>query len=179
MFLIKNKLFILFFSIFVFVIVIFIYKKISFWIYAKRLKKRFNQSRHAEKDAEKYLKKKGFTILETQKSKPIHITIGDKIHQYLIRIDYLVKRNGRIYVVEVKSGDKSPYITNRDTRRQMLEYYLAYKPSGILLLNMKNKNLSEVKFQFENTSQQWIRNTLWFFAGIAFSLLVYYLFFGG
>ncbi|GAI99068.1 unnamed protein product, partial [marine sediment metagenome] len=32
--------------------------------------------------------------------------------------------------------------------------YLAYQPSGILLLNMKNKSISEVKFQFESTMRQ-------------------------
>ena len=179
MFFIRNKIFILFISLFIFILGVFLYNKIAYWFNARSLKKRFARSKRAEREAEKFLKKKGFAIVDSQKSKPILITIGDKIHRYLIRIDYLVRKKGKIYVVEVKSGEKSPYITNRETRRQMLEYYLAYQPNGIILLNMKSKSIAEVKFQFEKKSHQWIIKLFWFVAGIIFSILIYYLFFGG
>jgi hypothetical protein len=61
----------------------------------------------------------------------------------------------------------------------MLEYYLAYQPCGILLLNMKNKNISEVKFQFESTMRQKIIKIVYFLAGAIFSLILYYLLQGG
>ena len=161
------------------VICLILYIRISNWLRAKRLRKRFSKSRQAEKEAEKILKKNGYAIIDAQKSKPLLITIGDKIHRYLVRIDYLVRKRGKVYVVEVKSGEKIPYITNRETRRQMLEYYLAYQPSGIILLNMKNKSISEVKFQFESTSRQWIIRISYFIAGIIFTLVLYYLLRGG
>jgi len=178
---IENKIFILFFSLFAGIICLFIYIKVNHWINSNKLKKRFSRSRIAEKEAEKLLQKKGYTIVDIQKSKPILITIGDKIHRYLIRIDYLVRKRGKVYVVEVKSGEKNPYITNRETRRQMLEYYLAYQPNGIILLNMRNKSISEVKFQFEKTSRQsaWIIKLGYFFAGIIFTLFLYFLLYGG
>jgi len=161
------------------IICLFLYIKISNWLRAKRLKQRFSKSRKAEKEAEKILRKKGYTVIDVQKCKPLLITIGDKIHRYLVRIDYLVRKRGKVYVVEVKSGEKIPYITNRETRRQMLEYYLAYQPSGIILLNMKNKSISEVKFQFESTSRQWIIRISYFIAGIIFTLVLYCLLRGG
>ena len=161
------------------IVCLVLYIKISNWLRAKRLRKRFSKSRQAEKEAEKILRKNGYTIIDVQKSKPLLITIGDKIHRYLVRIDYLARKRGRVYVVEVKSGEKIPYITNRETRRQMLEYYLAYQPSGILLLNMKNKSISEVKFQFGSTSRQWIIRISYFIAGIIFTLVLYYLLRGG
>ncbi|HEC91745.1 MAG TPA: hypothetical protein ENI51_01925 [Candidatus Atribacteria bacterium] len=61
----------------------------------------------------------------------------------------------------------------------MLEYYLAFQPSGILLLNMKNKSISEVKFQFETTSRQWMNRIIYFLAGMIFTLFLYYLLRGG
>ena len=161
------------------IICLFMYVKISNWFRAKRLKQRFSKSRQAEKEAEKILRKRGYTIIDVQKCKPLLITIGDKIHRYLVRIDYLVRKRGKVYVVEVKSGEKIPYITNRETRRQMLEYYLAYQPSGIILLNMKSRSISEVKFQFESTSRQWIIRISYFIAGIIFALILYYLLRGG
>ena len=156
-----------------------LYLKISNWLRTKRLRKRFSKSRQAEKEAEKILKRNGYAIIDAQKSKPLLVTIGDKIHRYLVRIDYLARKKGKIYVVEVKSGEKIPYITNRETRRQMLEYYLAYQPSGILLLNMKNKSISEVKFQFEGTISQKIIKIVYFLAGAIISLVLYYLLQGG
>jgi len=161
------------------IICLILYIKISKWLRAKRLRKRFSKSRQAEKEAEKILKKNGYAIIDAQKSKPLLITIGDKIHRYLVRIDYLVRKRGKVYVVEVKSGEKIPYITNRETRRQMLEYYLAYQPSGILLLNMKNKSISEVKFQFENIFRRRTIKIAYFLAGVIFSLILYYLLQGG
>lgn len=156
-----------------------LYLKTSNWLRIKGLRKRFSKSRQAEKEAEKILKKNGYTIIDAQKSKPLLVTIGDKVHRYLVRIDYLARKKGKIYVVEVKSGEKIPYITNRDTRRQMLEYYLAYQPSGILLLNMKNKSIYEVKFQFESIMPQRIIKLVYFLAGATISLVLYYLLQGG
>lgn len=161
------------------IISLILYIKISNWLKAERLRKRFSKSRQAEKEAEKILKKNGYAIIDVQKSKPLLLTIGDKIHRYLVRIDYLVRKKGKVYVVEVKSGEKIPYITNRETRRQMLEYYLAYQPSGILLLNMKNKSISEVKFQFESTIRQRVIKIVYFLAGAIFTLVLYYLLKGG
>lgn len=170
-------IFILFFCGGVFCLVLFI--KINNWLRAKRLRKRFSKSRQAEKEAEKILRKNGYTIIDAQKSKPLLITIGNRIHRYLVRIDYLARKRGKVFVVEVKSGDKIPYITNRETRRQILEYYLAYQPCGILLLNMKNKNISEVKFQFESSIRQKIIKLIYFLSGVIFSLALYYLLQGG
>lgn len=162
------------------IICLVLFVKIGNWLRAKRLRKRFSKSRQAEKEAEKILKKNGYTVIDAQKSKPLLITIGDKIHRYLVRIDYLARKRGKVFVVEVKSGEKIPYITNRETRRQMLEYYLAYQPCGILLLNMKNKSISEVKFQFESTMRQKvIIKLVYFLAGAIFSLVLYYLLQGG
>ena len=169
--------FILFISGGMICLVLFI--KIGNWLRVKRLRKRFSKSRQAEKEAEKILKKNGYAIIDAQKSKPLLITIGDKIHRYLVRIDYLARKRGKVFVVEVKSGEKIPYITNRETRRQMLEYYLAYQPCGILLLNMKNKSISEVKFQFESTRRQKAIKLVYFLAGAIFSLVLYYLLQGG
>jgi len=136
-------IFVLFVSGGIICLVLFI--KISNWLRAKRLRKRFSKSRQAEKEAEKILRKNGYEI----------------------------------FVVEVKSGEKIPYITNRETRRQMLEYYLAYQPCGILLLNMKNKSISEVKFQFESTIRPKAMKIIYFLAGAIFSLVLYYLLQGG
>lgn len=175
----ENKFLILILFISGGVICLFLYIKISNCLRAKRLRKRFSKSRQAEKEAEKILRKKGYKIIDIQKSKPLFITIGDKIHRYLVRIDYLVKKRGKVYVVEVKNGEKTSYITNRETRRQMLEYYFAYQPKGILLLNMKSRTISEVKFQFKNVFRQWIIKIIYFLAGVIFAIFLYYLLRGG
>jgi hypothetical protein len=44
---------------------------------------------------------------------------------------------------------------------------------------MKNKNISEVKFQFESTMRQKAIKLIYFLAGAIFSLVLYYLLQGG
>jgi len=156
-------------------LLICIFVKFYDLVRVKKIQKRFSKGRKAEKAAEKILTRNGYAIIDVQKSKPLLVTIGDKIHRYVVRIDYLVRKRGKVYVVEVKSGEKIPYITNRETRRQMLEYYLAFQPRGILLLNMKNKSISEVRFQLENTPGKWLNRIVFFILGIIFTYFLQYL----
>ena len=92
------------------IICLVLFIKISNWLRAKRLRKRFSKSRQAEKEAEKVLRKNGYTIIDAQKSKPLLITIGDKIHRYLVRIDYLARKRGKVFVVEVRAERRFPIL---------------------------------------------------------------------
>ena len=148
--------------------------QIKKYIHSHRAVKRVLTSQRAEKGAEKLLKKHGFQILERQQTRPLIIKIGRRIHHYLIRIDFLVKKGNKKYIVEVKNGHKNSYITNRDTRRQLLEYFLAYQSCDIILLNMKNKKFSRIKFDLPYFHTQWIENLIFFFLGILAVLITIY-----
>jgi hypothetical protein len=58
----------------------------------------------------------------------------------------LVRRGGGRYVVEVKSGAVAPRVQTPGTRRQLLEYQLAFDVDGILLFDADRRELHEVSF---------------------------------
>lgn len=151
-----------------------LYLKTRDYINNRKAKKRSVTSKRAEKKAEKWLKRNGFQIIEKQQSRPLIIQTGRTSHRYLIRTDFLVKKGGRKYIVEVKSGRKNSYITNRDTRRQLLEYYLAYQTYGIILFDMEHKKFSEVKFFLPYFHSKWIENTIFFLLGALLTMLAVY-----
>src|SRR5262245_45038780 len=51
-----------------------------------------------------------------------------------LRADYLVEQNGQLLVAEVKTGDEAPNLETAATRRQLLEYYVAFAADGVLLV---------------------------------------------
>jgi hypothetical protein len=66
--------------------------------------------------------------------------------------DYLVSRDGVDMVVEVKTGDGAR-LGYADTRRQMLEYQLAFGVSAVILLDADRSILKEVTFPLAQTEQ--------------------------
>ncbi len=148
--------------------------KIKNLINNRKAKKRSFISKRAEKTAEKWLKRNGFQVMEKQQSRPLIIKTGKTSHRYLIRTDFLVKKGGRKYIVEVKSGQKNSSITNRDTRRQLLEYFLAYQSYGIILFDIEHKKFSEIKFSLPHFHSRWIENTIFFLLGALMVMLSFY-----
>lgn len=151
-----------------------LYLKMQNILSRQKATKRAVISKHAEKKAEMLLKRNGFQIIDRQQSKPLIIKAGSVPHRYLIRIDFLVKKNGRTYVVEVKSGSKNK-ITKRETRRQLLEYFLAYQPYGIILFDMDTKKFSEIRFLLPYFHSRLIENAIYFLLGALIAFLGMYI----
>ena len=59
----------------------------------------------------------------------------------------MVKKNGKKYIVEVKTGDTAANPNYSATRRQMLEYNLASE-LPLLFVNMDELTVEEVRFPF-------------------------------
>lgn len=115
----------------------------------KRLRKRMNRARKAEGRALKFLNASGYEILDVQKRVPFVTFVDGKPYKNSIQADYVVTKDGLRYVVEVKTGEEATQVTNTQTRRQLLEYYLIYRPDGILLLDMESQVIREVNFQVD------------------------------
>jgi hypothetical protein len=58
----------------------------------------------------------------------------------------LVSKGGKSYVVDVKARHEGPRLSYPQTRRQLLEYFVTYKPDGVLLMDMENKRVHEIRF---------------------------------
>jgi len=114
---------------------------------SSRSRKRLKRARKGEAEAVRFLEERGYTVIEAQKKKTIITWINGKPRRNRLSADYYVKKGGRTYVAEVKTGRKGIRPALAGTRRQLLEYYLAFKPHGILLVDMEKGCLHEIGFE--------------------------------
>lgn len=119
-----------------------------------KLHKYLRRARKGEKKAISFLEGKGYTIIGIQERKTFITRIdGNPRHNHLT-VDLLAKKHGKIYVVEVKTGKKSSKPLLAGTRRQLLEYFLVFRPYGVLLLDMEKSKLHEISFEICDDNSQ-------------------------
>lgn len=121
--------------------------KVKSYIQERKVRKRFERGNKLELQAKNFLKSKGYTVVDYQ-SIYTHKYLEDGEMQYAeIQPDYIVKKNGKTYIVEVKSGSQAITARNRNTRRQLLEYDYVVENDGVFLLDMENRQLKLVQFK--------------------------------
>lgn len=88
----------------------------------------------------------GFSICERQPRVSWWVAQDDERREVVLRGDYLVRRRGRRYLAEVKTGDAAELGASSATRRQLLEYQLAFGVDGILLVCPEREAVHHVEF---------------------------------
>jgi hypothetical protein len=63
-----------------------------------------------------------------------------------LRADYLVEYGDELLVAEVKTGDEAPEVTTAATRRQLLEYHVAFGVDGVLLVSPERGTIQRIVF---------------------------------
>ena len=106
-------------------------------------------ARKAEDRAERMLKRAGYDILDRQVQGLFVFLVDDEEVQTTCRADLLVGRRGKQLIAEVKSGDTVTNPAHPATRRQLLEYQLAFDVDGLLLVDMHHERIREVAFPVE------------------------------
>lgn len=136
-----------------------------------KIKKYLKKAKRAEVKAASILKEHGYTIKNYQKHKKIKITINGKTEERSVYADFIVKKNFKTYIVEVKTGKQTNAAAGL-VRRQLLEYYIVFKVDGILLLDMENIKLNMVEFDKNYFNQNRRMYLLFFLLGIMLSSFV-------
>lgn len=145
------------------------------WWRSFRLKKKVKRAKKGEKQALDLLESEGYEILELQKRAPICAKVDGVACKTYIAADVLVRKDGRVYVAEIKTGSEATKVSHAPTRRQLLEYFFIFKPYGILLVNMEQKKICKVEFSLVTNEQgikSGMRILLWFLVGIIFGWLL-------
>ena len=99
-----------------------------------------------EERAAGWLEEHGYTIVGAQVLVDHPVRIDDRTVVIALRADYLVERGGARYVVEVKTGALAPRIETSATRRQILEYRIAFDVDGVVLVDAETGRVHEVSF---------------------------------
>lgn len=112
----------------------------------RRMGRSRTMGRRGEEIAFRLLKRAGFQILEEQPSAQTYVSVDGQRHAFTLRGDALVSKQGRCFLVEIKSTSHSADLKHRDTRRQLLEYATAFDVEACLLVNAERETIQVVTF---------------------------------
>lgn len=129
----------------------------------RRWQARRRQARamRGERQAERLLDRLGYTICDRQVPTSFAVTCDGEVHEVPLRADLLVERDGKRYVAEVKTGRVAPRLATATTRRQLLEYRVAYDVDGILLVDAEDGRVMHVDFHLPGRPRgAWARTAL-------------------
>lgn len=116
------------------------------WRASQVARRRGARAVRGEREAELLLARLGYEVIERQACVEWAIACDGEDHFVELRADLLVERDGQRYVAEVKTGISAPLLTNPATRRQLLEYFVAYGVESILLVDVEADLVREIRF---------------------------------
>jgi hypothetical protein len=99
-----------------------------------------------EERAAGLLRDHGFAVIGSQVDVEHSVSIDHRTVVISLRADYLAEKDGLRYVVEVKTGALAPRIETSATRRQILEYRVAFDVDGVVLVDAESHSVHEVTF---------------------------------
>jgi len=115
-----------------------------------RARRRASRAGGGEEDAAVLLRRAGFKIVARQARTWWTPTVDGEPFETELRADYLVEAEGELFVAEVKTGDEAPQLSTAATRRQLLEYqvafHLAFGADGVLLVCPELGAIHRVQF---------------------------------
>lgn len=116
------------------------------WLVRRRLAGARERGAAGEVRAEGLLKRMGFTIVGRQVAARYGLGVDGAEIPVDLRADFVVARRGRCYVAEVKTGTFAPKLETAATRRQLLEYRVAFAVDGVLLVDADAGRVRRVEF---------------------------------
>ena len=109
-------------------------------------RRRMARATAGEQRAIALLETHGYELLGAQVRATYELLVDGAPHDVTVRADYVVTRVGLAYVAEVKTGELAPRIDTIATRRQLLEYRMAFDVAGVLLVDVESARVREVIF---------------------------------
>lgn len=113
---------------------------------SRRAKRRIVRAIQGERDAERFVRERGFKILAVQPEYVWQLSVDGRPAQVVLRPDLILERNGRRYVGDVKTGQSAPNPLMTSTRRQLLEYLIACDVDGVLVIDIEARRIRSLVF---------------------------------
>jgi hypothetical protein len=124
------------------------------WRGSWRARRRATRAIAGEGDAATLLRRAGFRIVAVQARTWWAPLVDGEPHQIELRADYLVEADGELLVAEVKTGDEAPRLTTAATRRQLLEYHVAFDVDGVLLVCPELGSIHRIEFPLHDSADR-------------------------
>ena len=116
------------------------------WLRGLRARARSAHAYEGELRAARILRAHGFSIVGAQVAAEYPVEVDGEIVVCGVRADYVVQKRGARFVAEVKTGTFAPRIATASTRRQLLEYEIAFGVDGVLLVDAERDVIHTVSF---------------------------------
>jgi len=116
------------------------------WRGSWRARRRAARAGAGEDRAAALLRGAGFRIVARQARTWWAPVIDGEPHETELRADYLVEAGGELLVAEVKTGDEAPRLATAATRRQLLEYHVAFAADAVLLVCPERGSIHRIEF---------------------------------
>lgn len=123
--------------------------------------------RFSEKDAENILKRYGYQIIKKAPRKTIITKFEGQDHLSYTEADYLVKKNKKIFLVHVKSGEGEFDPNEPGFRHKLMVNDYSFAPDALLILDLATGSLLPVTFEFPHQ-----RNIDSFFQGLIIVFII-------
>ncbi|MGD0523548.1 MAG: hypothetical protein ABSE49_00315 [Polyangiaceae bacterium] len=126
------------------------------WAKASRawaLRDRAARGAEGEARAEKLLRAAGYSVVARQAAGSWTVHSDGAPLEVGLRADYIVARDGRRFVAEVKTGRLAPRLETAATRRQLLEYRFAFEVDGVLLVDADAARVSAIEFASHHSAR--------------------------
>lgn len=104
------------------------------------------RGQRGERDALRLLRRAGYTLEARQLRSSYAVQVDETVAEVQLQADFIVSRAGRRLVAEVKTGVHAPRFEHAETRRQLLEYQLAFDVDAVLLVDVEAGAVKEVRF---------------------------------
>jgi len=116
------------------------------WRGGWRARRRAARAGAGEDAAAALLRRAGFRIVARQARTWWTPLVDGEPHEIELRADYLVEAHGELLVAEVKTGEAAPSLATAATRRQLLEYHVAFAADGVLLVCPERGTIHRIEF---------------------------------
>lgn len=104
------------------------------------------RGRRGEERAAELLTAAGYAIVARQQRTSYALREGDQELRVGLSFDFVVEKDGKQCVAEVKTGALGTQLKHAETRRQLLEYQLASGGTEVLLVDPESERISQVSF---------------------------------
>jgi hypothetical protein len=126
------------------------------WLYGLRARRegqaRNRRGKRGEQRAAELLEAAGFRIVERQRRSAYRMQVNASALDVGVTFDFVVMRDGRELIAEVKTGSLVTRLRHADTRRQLLEYQLVSGAGPVLLVDPERATITEVSFPLATAS---------------------------
>jgi hypothetical protein len=116
------------------------------WRGSARARRRAARALAGEDAAAAMLARAGYRIVARQATAYWAPLLDGEPQETEVRADSLVEAGGERLVAEVKTGAEAPQLATAATRRQLLEYLVAFEADGVLLVCPERGAIHRVEF---------------------------------